>query len=304
MFCEQDYVRLLQLSGDDAQLTPLGMLGWNYEKGGYVAVLKYQAVTPYSDFQVTVALVCPDSKPGDRGGPQWRILTQKGETQMDVNGATLTPAGEKLIGQRVAADALAFSWVMKVNQMQWDEAYLETLPAGQRKALRQAEQTARLLPTAPAAGLCALGLRDSACDEYLAGRQKFLDGDLFQIDEKKFWANSLQKAEILKRVRNSFHVREGGFQPINLQLMPLQQTRVPLVRTIDGEKVLLLDLFLSYPDEETGAPKYVVMGNLAVAPDELEANSSTPSGRIKAIVLEDLSSGRTAPSMAPGRGPT
>jgi hypothetical protein len=294
MFCEQDFVRLIQLGGADTRLTPLGMLGWDYEKGSYVAVLKYQAVNPYADFQITIALVCPDSKPGDRGGPQWRILLSKGETQMDMNSATLTPEGQQLLRQAVVAQGLAKSWVFHVNQMQWDEAYRETLPPARRESLRGAEQTAHLLPAAPAAGLSALGLYDDACREYLAGRQKFLDGDLLQIDDKKFWASSQQKAAILKRVHNTFRPREGGFQPVNLQL---QEIKVPLARTSDGERLYLFDILLVYPDEQTSAPKYIVMGQLAVAMDEREAHGATPSGRIKGIELGDSSSGRTAPAM-------
>ena len=293
MFSEQDYIRFLQLSGEDARLTPVGMLAWDYEKGGYVAVLKYQANTPYADFQVTVALVCPDSKPGDRGGPQWRILTQKGETQMDVNSASLTAEGRTLLEQSALAQRLAFSWASRVNSLQWDEAYLETLPPARREAMRSAEQTARLLPAAPAAGLAALALRDAACDEYQAGLRKFLDGDLIRIDEKKFWASSAQKADILKRVRDSFRHREGEMQPVNVQP---QQIRVPLVRTGEGGRIILLDLFLAYPDLQTSAPKYVVIGNLAVAVDG-RADGAKPSGYIKAVELEDMSSGRTAPNM-------
>jgi hypothetical protein len=97
----------------------------------------------------------------------------------------------------------------------------------------------------------------------------------------------------LKRVRGSFRHREGEMQPVNVQP---QQIRVPLVRTGEGERIILLDLFLAYPDLQTSAPKYVVIGNLAVAVDG-RADGAKPSGYIKAVELEDMSSGRTAPNM-------
>jgi hypothetical protein len=299
MFCEQEYVRMLEMGGSDARLTPIGMLGWDYEKGGYVAVLKYQAVTPYSEFPIVIALVCPDTKPGERGGPQWRVLMQRDETRMDSAAMTVTPQGVELFQQISVAHGFAASWLAKVNQMQWDEAYLETLPPERREAVRKGEQVALLLPAASVAGLAPLGLCDDVCRDYLAGRRKFFDGELIQIDEKKFWTTSQQRADILKRVRNTFHPSPGGLQPFYLQLQP---GRVPRMRTSDGERIFEFGAALVYPDEAAGMPKYVVAGYLSVAVDERELNRLSPSGstlRVKAIEFTDFSNGRTAPMRRP-----
>ena len=62
---------------------------------------------------------------------------QRDETRMDSAALTVTPQGVELFQQISVAHGFAASWLAKVNQMQWDEAYLETLPPERREAVRK-----------------------------------------------------------------------------------------------------------------------------------------------------------------------
>ncbi len=82
----------------------------------------------------------------------------------------------------------------------------------------------------------------------------------------------------------------------------MQNTQRPLSRTVEGEEVFLLDANLMYLDDVGGRPKYVVIGQIAVAADERELDGPPSVWRIQGI---EINSGRTPPAQekpgAPGR---
>jgi hypothetical protein len=297
-FQQTEYVRAIETSGGELSIVPLGVIDWGYGQGGYRVVMRYQVSTPLTGFEMSVETFGRDSKPGEPKGWQWQVVLQKGGTNVIASTAKLTPRGEDYMRHAMTARNFAKNWEAKINQQQWAEVYLDTLPPAERARLKKGRQTVRLLSTAPVAGLGPLGLCDADCRDFLAGWPKLARGKLIRIDDKTFWTSKRERAAILQQVERSFSPHEGQ-APLRLQL---QNTQMPLSRTVDGERVYLFDASLLYMDETGNRPKYIVNGEVAVAAPENRLDGPPTIWRIQGI---DVSSGRTPPAERPrpGGGP-
>jgi hypothetical protein len=294
-FRRTSFVRAILISGAQSTITPVGVTDWGYDKGGYRVVLKYHVATPLVEFDMNVGTLGQDSPPGESRGRQWRLLLSQGETNILPSTMKMTSGGEDIMSDARMAWNFASAWQERINRMAWDEAYLDTLDPAQRERLLQGRRTVRLRSTAPLAGPGALGLYDEAGRDFLASREKLTEGKLFRIDDKRFWTNKKERAAIVERVKNTFHLGTAGAPTFTLRL---QQAEMPMLREADGRVIALFDAHLSYTDLDTMMPRYVVDGQLVVSAPAAEAGQSPAVWRVDALEPE---SGRTSPQMERAR---
>jgi hypothetical protein len=291
-FRHTEYVRLIEMAGDEAKITPQGVVDWNYENGGYKVTLRYQVATPLAEFDMIVKTFGRDSKPGEPKGRRWGVIIAPSETQIVQTTMNLTPTGQEFMKSAVSAREFLARWVKRITDQQLDQVYLDTQRPAERERLSKGRQTARFLSSAPLTGLGALGLCDADCRRFLAGWQAFLNGKTIQTDDKTFWTSKKERNAILERVRQTFQPGPQG-QP-TFALQP-EQVNVPLQRIADGEKTILFDFQVIYLDEKSPMPKYVAEGFVAVSAPEQDADGS-PAWRIRFI---ELSNAHTASMMMP-----
>lgn len=122
---------------------------------------------------------------------------------------------------------------------------------------------------------------------------------LIRLDEKTFWAAEKHRADIIKRVNNTFQPSVLGKPNVSLSL-PQIAGALPRLREGDGRTTVLLDLTLRYLDENGMQPQYMVNGQLVVSAESSAAAGSTSAWRVDALNIE---SGRTPPSMEQRRPP-
>jgi hypothetical protein len=258
------FVRALESSEGEARIKSVGVTEWEY-KGGYRVVLKYHIDTPLNEFDVNVETFGRDSKPSEPRGRQWQVVLQKGEPAIIPGTLKMKPRGEDFQRDAMMAWNLALAWQDKINQMKWDEAFLDILPPDKR---------------------------DQAGKGQVNGWKKLAEANLIRIDDKKFWTGKAQRDDILRHVRNTFDSKRGfSFQ--------LQRGDVPLVRASDGRVSAYFDAQLTYQEENSAKPKYVVEGQLVVSAAEDEAKRAPSVWRVEGIELE---SGRTPPERPRGPG--
>ncbi|HEY7424358.1 MAG TPA: hypothetical protein VH682_09040 [Gemmataceae bacterium] len=257
-------VRALEASDGKADIKPVGVTEWEY-KGGYRVILKYHIDTPLRGFDVNVETFGRDSKPGEPRGRQWQVVLQKGELPIIPSTLKLTPHGEDFHQDAQTALNFALDWQNKVNLQNWKDAYLDTLAPAEREQARK---------------------------EQLDGRKKLAERKLIRIDDKNFWTGKAQRDDILRHVRSTFDDNRG----FTLQL---QRAEMPLVRASDGRVTASFDGQLSYQEENSPKPKYVVEAQLVVSAAEDEAKRAPSAWRVDGIELE---SGRTPPERPSGRG--
>jgi hypothetical protein len=299
-FCQSQFVRAILTSEKEVTIDPVGVAEWDYGQGGYRVVLRYQVSTTLANFEMSVETFGRDSKPGEPKGRQWQVMLQSGNTGVLSTSLKLTPQGEDYMRRAMTAQNFANNWQDRLNRMQWEEVYLDTLKPAEREREKKARQTLRLLNAAPVAGLAPLGLYDTACRDFQNGLPKLAQGTLIRIDNKKFWTSKRERETILRQIEQTFQPHPDGLPTFRLQV---QGTQMPLSRTVDGERVFLLDANLLYLDGPGGRPKYLVNGEVAVAIDESKLDGPPSSWRIQSI---EISSGRTAPGPErprPGAGP-
>jgi hypothetical protein len=286
-FCQAQFVRFIEMDGPKANIALKGVSEWEYSKGGYRVVLKYHIATSLVNFEMNLETFGRDSKPGEPKGRQWQIVLPKSDAQESMK---LTPLGEEVVKKKLdTARQFVMAWTEKINQQQWAEAYLDTLPPSERSRLRQGQLVIRFLATAPVAGLASLGLYDAACHDFLVGPKNLGSGKLIRIDDKTFWAGKQQRDEIKQRVQKTFQPDAAGRLPFNLTL----QQVMPLVRESDGRTTAFFDVILRYLDERAEKTQYIVEGKLVVTAKGSDADRSLSAWRVEAI---DVESGRTPPT--------
>jgi hypothetical protein len=281
-FRSSDFVRLIQASGMEARIAPLEILAWDYKEGHYEVAIKYQVATPLAEFAMQVQAVGEDSKPSESKGRNWHVLFRDGQTHTQSGTMKLTPYGEEWMQNGKEARRFVLAWQNKLHQQRWGEVYLDTLKPAERERLRRGQQLARLRPMAPLIGLAPLALHEAIHAEYMAGAQKFKEGKLLCIDDKKFWTKKSERGVILERIRRTFQPSPDGKPTLHFLL---QEAPIPQWRTDKGELLILFDAAIAYRDETTYLPKYVVEVQVAVGREEGEANRSMNPWRIHSIEL-------------------
>lgn len=262
LFRQMHFVRFLEMAGPRAKIVFRGVNDWGYEKGGYRVVLKYHVITDLGEFDVSVETFGRDPKPDEPKGLKWEVRLAQGATDMLPDSWRPTPLGEELVKKKSrTAQEFASAWMAKVNQQQWDEAYLDTLKPSERPRAREAH------PGATA----------------LASRQ------LIRLDEKTFWAGKNQRDDILKRIRKTFQPGVSGKSAFVLTF----QQAMPLIRAEAGQTTVFFDVSLRYLEESSEQPQYTVEGRLVVSAEGSDADTSPSAWHVESLEVE---SGRT-----PGR---
>jgi hypothetical protein len=133
-FKELDVVRLVEEWGKEAELTPLGVKDWEYEKGGFLVTQSCRLRTP--EAETTFDLVVKSSEGPDIEGRQWHVLRDR---LLLTAQSRRTELGQTLDQWRQQAHQFAAEWLRKRQSGEGAGAFLETLSPPDRTR-RQAEQ--------------------------------------------------------------------------------------------------------------------------------------------------------------------
>jgi hypothetical protein len=267
-FRQNQFIRFIEMGGLDSKITPLGVVTWEYGKGGYRVLLKYHIATPVVDFDMNVDTFGRDPRPDEPKGSQWHVRLQGGETATLQETIRLTPLGDEILNRRVPAGKnFVIDWVTKLNQLRWDQAYLDTLKPSERKSARAQQKPAEL-------------------------RANLEKSPVIRIPPT-FWSGKAQRDAIEKRVAQTFKLDAAGKPTFNL--VPHGQVAMPVVRDSGGRTTLLFDVIFHYYDEASGKTQYTVDAQVVVSANSSEAAESPSAWQIEGI---DLDSGRVS------KGPT
>jgi hypothetical protein len=270
MFCGRDYVHFLQGAGPDAHVQPLGVVTWEYENDGYKVVLKYRVTTPQASFFLMVPVFGHESRTKEFKGRQWHVMLDQTGVARDTF-PNMTEEGQTLMEQSMVAKAFAVAWLGKVTARDWDGAYLDTLPASERKGQEKARQKWHSLSVAT--GVAALASPDADVRAYLRQRDAFLDGQMIRSDPETFWATGRFRKEILDEIKTMF--RPAASHGIMLNLNP---SAVPVWKGEGAQRRYVFDIQMMIPNPN-GVPNYMLEGQIVTVPD------GAGSWRIEALEL-------------------
>jgi hypothetical protein len=133
-FGTHDLVQLVSLAGSQAKIEPTGLRSWTYRgraRGGFHVEQSYEITTPEGTFPAVVAVLSSDTAEGRL----WQVLFEGTELETGRQ-MRLTPLGENVLALRRDSREFARDWVRKLSQGLREEAFLDTLPARERPALR------------------------------------------------------------------------------------------------------------------------------------------------------------------------
>jgi hypothetical protein len=114
-FRQENFIRLIEMDGDKANVTPTGVAFWEYGKGGYRVVLIYHVATSLVEFDMKVDTFGRDPKPGESKPRQWQVLLARSETGTIPNSLTRTKQGEEFEKQSINAQKFAADWASKIE---------------------------------------------------------------------------------------------------------------------------------------------------------------------------------------------
>jgi hypothetical protein len=200
-FQDQDVIHLIQRAGPDLTVTPLGVKGWDYDKGGYQVAEVYRLTTPEGSFDVDLTVRSSEG-PGIEGR-KWHMqpaIKLAGPPQLTSLGMTL---------DRWYAPAHQFvqEWVKKRNDGNIGAAFLDTLPLPQRKPLQQEYQARLILGSFFLGGdWAAAPLSESGLKKYRAGELEPPDatGSTKFIRSEELQALKAEKLPLESEITNRF----------------------------------------------------------------------------------------------------
>lgn len=170
LFCQHDLVELLSQAGEKAQIEATGLRSWIYRgktQGGFLVEQNYEITTPEGTFPAVVSALSSDTP----DGRLWQVLL--GGTMLESGRARqLTPLGQNVQALRLDSRQFVRDWVRKLSQGLREEAFLDTLPAKERPALRSALQK----------GLIGAEDPEAVRKQLLPGFAKFVFGQLVKDD--------------------------------------------------------------------------------------------------------------------------
>ncbi|MHB1425783.1 MAG: hypothetical protein ACYC3I_21670 [Gemmataceae bacterium] len=260
------YFRLIEMGGEQTNTTLVGVSEWTCNKEGYKVVLQYHVATPLGEFDLKLETLGRDPKPDETKGKKWQVRLTESDSfaRLENENLKLTSLGQEFVGKRIPmARGFAQNWIDKINNVRWDEAYLDTLERSQRAAARKEQKADQL-------------------------RRHLESGQLIH-PSKTFWAGKHQRDAIEKRVSKTFQLDPSGKPAFNLILQ--QQIPLPLLRESAGRSTILFDVIMNYLDTNTGQPQYTMDGQLVVSAESSEAGLTPSAWRVESV---ELDSGRTA----------
>ena len=245
LFKDSELIRLLEQNGPEVTRTPLGVAGWDYDKGGYEVGVAYRVTVPEGVYHIHIPVKSSEGK--EITGRQWQVVREK---LRFAERPRLSQLGLTLEQWRGPARQFAFEWVKKRNDGDAVGAFLDTLPPGRRAGAA--------LPqfAAAAGGPAALG----GLGVILPGFPEYLAGGLIQT--RDFESLRKQREEIINAVKAAFR------NPSILNIRT--QDSKGHARIVDRERGIVQVLFdvelLVFPNGMTasGRPEYYCEGTLVV----------------------------------------
>jgi hypothetical protein len=116
-FCQEKFVRFLQMDGEQSNTVPKGVSVWEYTKGGYHVSLSYHIATSLVEFDLKVETFGRDPKPGEGKGRQWTLLLTRGETSIVPDTLKETPRGQEFARKSQKAQLKAQEWAAKASDV-------------------------------------------------------------------------------------------------------------------------------------------------------------------------------------------
>ncbi len=117
-FCQERFVRFLQMDGEQASTIPTGVSVWEYTKNGYHVVLSYHVATSLVEFDMKVETYGRDPKPGEGKGRQWLLLLTRGETSIIPDTIKEKPRGKEFVQRSLKAQNFAQEWAAKASDVE------------------------------------------------------------------------------------------------------------------------------------------------------------------------------------------
>lgn len=117
-FRQENFVRFIEMDGEQVEATPTGVDFWEYGKGGYRVILNYHIATSLVEFDMKVDTFGRDPKPGEpKGRRQWQVHLQRSATATVPGSMKLTKRGEDFEKRTSNAQKFASEWVYKINDV-------------------------------------------------------------------------------------------------------------------------------------------------------------------------------------------
>jgi hypothetical protein len=248
LFRTMDLVRIFTQSGNDVQVTPLGVREWDFKSGGYMLRRGYELTTPEGSFEVQVAVFGKESKNHEYEGREWTI----GVRETSLKKTELTMLGKQAKHLRPSAAAFIDQWAKKLQAGDLAGAYLDTQPPEKREQLGRTAGNAAIVAAFTAAAAPAFGgpvggalCTGLALDSELA-RCKYLPGYLDAFHRRKLVNTErlrTPEAGMRDMILNDFL---GMLSPLSSQqAMRAGYFKVELEsateawRVVDGDRILL-----------------------------------------------------------------
>ncbi len=277
-FRQWELVHLFAQGRDQVHVEPLGV-SWDLDRG-YTAAITYRITAPDLTCDLLVTLNGRDPRGGGAEGRQWQV--DLANTTLLWESLKLTPEGERRKGAVAAAGALAATWGQQLSAGNHEDAWLLTLPRGERAAASEPSARWRKCSFPTLAGTALLGAAGTADRERVVSRLTFGSADLVHAEEGLFWAPARNRSALVQAVREMFSRRRVSQLSVHAGRLPYWEEREGQVRVpLDGK------LFVQGTTEN-----YVIEVRLVLEASAAEAAASSLAWRVAAL---DLVSGRAVP---------
>jgi hypothetical protein len=262
-FASRTFVRTLNGTSDTAKLQRLGMVDWTYDKGEFLVRYSYRLILQLSTVELEVAA---QSRTDALQGRQWYIEIRATGWSLAVPPA-LSDLGQTVMRQGGPSRQFVDEWLVKWYHDD-DDAYLLTLPAAQRDAVKR-----QRLALGPALGGTALFAEP--------GRQGYYDGGLIEADAKRFFPILPENRKYVPAaLKKAF--RPGGDKPAKSELT--QAIAIPLFQSVGDATRLVYEMHFVLDDEKK-KDQLSVDAQIILECDAAALAANKPQWQVKKIDL-------------------
>lgn len=132
-FSQMQLVQLLHQANGKIEIQSKGLGSWQYVNGGYEVGLQYRIKTPEASWDTQLVVFGSEARGSD--ARQWMVVIT--QTGMKEDSLEYTPLGRTMFEvRRASIQFLQMEWQRRIENRQWFDAFLSTLPSDQRKELR------------------------------------------------------------------------------------------------------------------------------------------------------------------------
>jgi hypothetical protein len=147
-FQDSPIARMLNGAGDTMKITPLGVRGWEFKKGGFEINRAYEISVPEGTLTVNLTAVGATSPTGEYKGRGWQLAHPGPQS---VTGHQMSELGRSIQESVIQGVSFLNKWWNSLGKRDFLAAYLATKSMEERPRL-QADYAAHLLLSAFAAG--------------------------------------------------------------------------------------------------------------------------------------------------------